>query len=330
MATLQRGVGVTGTDASRRKAALDRMYGPSSATSAAAAPPAAAPGMSSALGGNTGRASTLNVQPAAGSLYGAAGAQQPSNQHIPLVHAPAPPPTPVVDPQQAAREASQQQQRVSVGQQAAQQATTDEQTSAYDLAALQRQQNRETAAAEQKLAAGRATALDNASARSNLGGFGLAAGTSTLLGDVGSQQDNDAVMQLAALRQQQRGEQSTVTENMANLDDLERQTQVDYNQDHKIGFGKDADTEDNAAAQEDFNAHRTDSVDLQYGDKDTDPGTIEEPFVLTSADVAHANDIGLGLVETRREEKANNGGWYNLYTDKNGKVYAVAGTALPK
>lgn len=187
------------------------------------------------------------------------------------------------------------------------------------------QQEDAAAAAQQELAAGKAKAQLDAQSRSNLGGMGLSGASAAINSDVGKQQDRNAVLTMDALRKSQNDERFTKVQQMAALDDVEEQTHTDLDHDGDINgvpVGQ-VDSAETEAAQQDFLAHLTNSVDLQYGDENTEPGTIEEPFVLDQAGVDKANGMGLELEETRRETKANTNDVYVIYTDKNGTVYAV-------
>lgn len=125
---------------------------------------------------------------------------------------------------------------------AAAEAEADAANAYTDVAALRRQQQRELAAAQQKQDVARAEALRGAEARGNLGGMGLAGSTSTLLGDVSQSHDSQALLDIAAMRERQRGEMQTLEDreraalaDRINLFDVEEQMGRDWDGDGKVG-----------------------------------------------------------------------------------------------
>jgi hypothetical protein len=153
-------------------------------------------------------------------------------------------------------------------------------------------------AALDELEAGKAQALQDASARAGAGGFGLSGATAALQADIGRTQDRNKVLTMAEFDQRAKDQQFTDIQRRAALDDLESAADIDYNDDGlimgekvggKIGDGniennpkeKPIDEEDAKRALEEAKASLS-VQDLYINDRDTGSGTKEEPYVFDS------------------------------------------------
>lgn len=154
------------------------------------------------------------------------------------------------------------------------------------------------AAAAAELDAGKARALQDASARAGAGGFGLSGATAALSSDIGKVQDRNKVLTMAEFDKRADDQKFTDIQRRAALDDLESAADIDYNDDGlimgdkvggKIGDGdiendpkvKPADEEDAKRALDEAKAALS-VQDLYINDRDTGSGTKEEPFVFDS------------------------------------------------
>jgi len=152
------------------------------------------------------------------------------------------------------------------------------------------------AAAAAELDAGKAKALQDASARAGAGGFGLSGATAALQADIGKVQDRNKVLTMAEFDKRARDEAFADLQRDAVTDDIESAADIDYNDDGlimgekvggKIGDGnpendpkeKPVDEEDAKRALEEAKAELA-TVDLYRGDSDTGAGTKQEPYTF--------------------------------------------------
>lgn len=214
---------------------------------------------------------------------------------------------------------------------------------------LDREAERKAAADE--LARGKANALQAADARAGLGGFGLSGGTAALQGDIGRTQDRSATLAMAEFDRRQRDDDFTSVQRQAALDDLESASDTDYDGDGMIGGRKvgadgvgdgipDNDETDESEFQSkdqkkaklaELNA-KLDSFDHSIGDKDTTPGTIEEPFVFDGSYASltkYVNDNGAGPLKRVTIGAGGVPGAFgqttDAYEDAFGNVYFIPG-----
>lgn len=153
------------------------------------------------------------------------------------------------------------------------------------------------AAAAAELDAGKARALQDASARAGAGGFGLSGATAALQSDIGRVQDRNKVLTMAEFDKNAEDQKFTDIQRRAALDDLESAADIDYNDDGfimgekvggKIGDGdpdndpkeKPADEEDAKRALDEAKATLPVN-DLYVGDDGTGTGgRKEEPYAF--------------------------------------------------
>lgn len=198
------------------------------------------------------------------------------------------------------------------------------------------------AAAAAELDAGKAKALQDASARAGAGGFGLSGATAALSSDIGKVQDRNKVLTMAEFDKQAADQQFTDIQRRAALDDLESAADIDYNDDGfimgqkvggKIGDGdvendpkeKPQDIEDAKRALDEAKA-ALNSQDLYVGDPDNGPGSKEQPYTFRDM-----KEFGEWFRETTGQEpvltSVDYGKYKNqtVFVDQFGNYYTLTG-----
>jgi hypothetical protein len=196
-------------------------------------------------------------------------------------------------------------------------------------------------AALDELEAGKAQALQDASARAGAGGFGLSGATAALQADIGRTQDRNKVLTMAEFDQRAKDQQFTDVQRRAALDDLESAADIDYNDDgmimgQKVG-GKigDGDVENNPATGTQKERESVDNLvanlptsDYSWWDTDAEPGSIQEPYAYPGSFEElkawyEANAPEALPLKMTRQDTGQPGKKVIVYTDKNGKSYVA-------
>ena len=181
----------------------------------------------------------------------------------------------------------------------------------------------EKAAFAQELEAQRAKAMQQAEARSGAAGMGLSGATGQLVSDIGRQQTRAGQLAMSEFEQQQAAADFLDVQRKASIWDLEQASDQDFDRD---GFRGNPDVGDKPGDPEsgvisDQQKRTLGSLevnDYSVFDPDTEPGTEQEPYKITSNQISALAQQGFQLTLTQKKL-----GGKPTYIDQYGNYYTV-------